>query len=233
MKKSLACLALIGIFIALLFSKLTSAYAVPFNGTGGFSLPTTIIDFESFAQGTAQPSNTDLSISAEFPGAPAGSQASGVVVRSQGFTQFPNIFEGQYYGFAAANYFIQFNGTVQEFGMGVFDPNFTGNVLVAYDILGNELERVTSDVDPEFPTGSPGGNFSTFVGFSRATADINRIELLVSGNDVLGIDTVTYSPLQAASSVPEPTTGIVFLSSLIGFQYVRRRNRAAIKSSRL
>jgi len=232
-KKSSVYTALISVLVVLWFSNLATGpvHAVPFNGTGGFSLSTTTLDFESFSVGTAQPSNADLSISAELPSAP-GVQPSSVFVRSQGFTQIAGIFEGQYYGFDGANYYIQFNGVVQEFGMGIFDPNFAGNVLIAYDAFGNELERVTSDTDPEFPTGIAGGSFSTFVGFSRATADINRIELLSVSNDVLGIDTLTYSSLESTPSVSEPGSAILFLGNLIGLQFIRRRNRPLIKSLR-
>jgi hypothetical protein len=114
--------------------------------------------------------------------------------------------------------------------MGIFDPNFTGNILIAYDAFGNELERVTSSTDPEYTTGSPGDIFSTFVGFSRTSADINRIELLSASADVLGIDNVSYTALEEAPNIPEPSTGLVFISSLIGFQYFRRKNRARVKS---
>lgn len=75
-------------------------------------------------------------------------------------------------------FIINFNGlTVSEFGMGVFDLNYTGNTLTAYDINNNIIENITSNVDPEFPVGIPGGTFSTFLGFSRITNDIAWAEL--------------------------------------------------------
>jgi hypothetical protein len=226
-------LALLGVFIALFLGNIAApAFAVPFNGLGNFSKAVTIIDFESFTLGTSQPSTTDVSFRADFPSLP-GVQNPNVMVRQAsdlGFTEFTGIFESQYYGFGEASFVLQFDGVVKEFGMGIFDPNFTGNILIAYDAFGNELERVTSSTDPEYTTGSPGDIFSTFVGFSRTSADINRIELLSASADVLGIDNVSYTALEEAPNIPEPSTGLVFISSLIGFQYFRRKNRARVKS---
>lgn len=228
-------LALFGVCTLLLTGgNVSPAFAVPFNGLGNFTEAVTVIDFESFSLGTSQPSTTDVTFRADFPAFP-GVQNPNVMVRQAadlGFTQYAGIFESQYYGFGEANFIIQFDGVVKEFGMGIFDPNFAGNVMIAYDAFGNELERVTTGTDPEFPTGAVGGVFSTFVGFTRASADINRIELHSAPADVLGIDNVTYTALEEAPNIPEPATGLVFMGSLIGFQYFRRKNRALARSLR-
>ena len=99
--------------------------------------------------------------------------------------------------------------------MGIFDPNFTGNILRALDSGGNVLEQLISNTDPEFPVGTPGATFSTFVGFVRGQTDIQRIELSHVTGDWLAIDNVTYS-----SVVPIPAAVWLFatgLLSLLGF----------------
>ncbi|NLE06141.1 MAG: PEP-CTERM sorting domain-containing protein [Crenarchaeota archaeon] len=138
-------------------------------------------------------------------------------IQPQGWTQHPGIFEGQYFGLGKGDrgFIIDFNGvTVSEFGMGIFDPNYTGNTLTAYDINNNVLETITSNVDPEFPVGPPGGSFSTFVGFTRATNDIARLELRHVTGDWLGIDNVTFN--RQTSSVPEPSTMWLLSIGMVG-----------------
>ncbi|MGB0574763.1 MAG: PEP-CTERM sorting domain-containing protein [Alphaproteobacteria bacterium] len=222
----------LGLLTAILIAGfgISSATAVPLNGIGSFSQPTTVIDFENFTVGDQTPTTADATIHAEFQGFPYPDfTPSDVYVRSQGFVQHAGIFEGQYYGFNAVDYVIEFNGLVQEFGVGIFDPNFAGNVLIAYDVFGNELERVTSGTDAEFQTGPIGGSFSTFVGFTRDTADIKTIRLSHASADVLGIDNVTYSALVPATvndDVPEPGTGLIFLGSLLGLGLLKRRGPA-------
>jgi hypothetical protein len=210
---------------------IASAEAVPFSGTSGFTQPTTIIDFDSFTVGNQTPTTADATIHAEFQGfAYPEFTPLDVHVRSQGFVQHAGIFEGQYYGFNAVDYVIEFNGLVQEFGIGIFDPNFAGNALIAYDVFGNELERVTTGTDAEFQTGPIGGSFSTFLGFTRDTADIKSIRLSRAEGDVLGIDSVTYSALapltEGDDSIPEPETSLIFLGSLLGLGLIRRKHRA-------
>ena len=219
----------LGLFAAIFAAcfSVSPSIAVPFAGTGGFTQSTTVIDFEGFALGTQTPTTADVTIHAEFDGFPYPEFVPGnVVVRPEGFTQHAGIFEGQYYGHDTVNFVIEFNGLVQEFGVGIFDPNFAGNALVAYDIFGNELERVTTGVDAEFQTGPIGATFSTFVGFTRDTADIKSVRLLRAEGDLLGIDNVTYSALIPATvndNVPEPGTGLVFLGSLLGLSLLRRK----------
>lgn len=219
-------LSLLAAFFAACFS-VSPSNAIPFAGTGGFTQPTTIIDFESFALGTQTPTTADVTIHAEFEGFPYSEFVPGnVVVRPEGFTQHAGIFEGQYYGHDTVNYVIEFNGLVQEFGAGIFDPNFIGNAVVAYDIFGNKLERVTSGVDAEFQNGPIGATFSTFVGFTRDTADIKSVRLLRAVGELLGIDNVTYSaliPATVSTDIPEPGTSLIFLGSLLGLTLLRRK----------
>jgi hypothetical protein len=229
---SIASPKILGLFAAFLIAGfgVASAKAIPFSGTGGFTQATTVIDFENFAIGTQSVATADATIHAEFQGFPYPEfTPSDVHVRSQGFAQHTGIFEGQFYGFNAVDYVIEFNGLVQEFGVGIFDPNFAGNVLIAYDVFGNELERVTSGEDAEFQTGQIGGSFSTFVGFTRGFADIKSIRLLRAEGDVLEIDTVTFSavtPATVGDDIPEPGTSVIFLGSLLGLSLIRRRLRA-------
>jgi len=221
--------ALIGIISAIFIAgyTFTPAKAVPFAGTGGFTQPTTTIDFESFSVGEQTPSTAEVTIHAEFQGFPYPEfTPADVYVRPQGFVQHSGIFEGQYYGYNAVDFVIEFNGLVKEFGVGIFDPNFVGNALIAYDAFGNELERVTSGTDAEFQTGPIGGSFSTFVGFTRENTDIKSIRLTNAPGDVLGIDNVTYSGFvttEPDSPIPEPGTALIFLGSLLSMRYLRQR----------
>lgn len=183
---------------------------------GALNPAATIIDFEAFTVGTPGPI-TD--------GFATMTSSGSAIIKAQEFTQIPGIFEGQYFGFGAFNYFIDFANPVSEFGFGIFDVNFVGNEVRVLDTGNAVLEMVTSGID--FPVGPSGGGFSTFVGFTRAANDISRIELLFVknplGDDFLGIDTVTY--FQDTSAVPEPTTVALLGIGLAGLAgtAVRRR----------
>jgi len=207
----------------LLFGALANvSHAAPIGAPGDLTPGNNVITFEEFALGTVGPLTFGgVTISASEPGAFFGQvrQSSGA------FTQHPGILENQFFGFNSPIYSIFFDGGfVKEFGLGVFDPNFANNNLIAYDYYGNELERVTSAPgDALFPTGPIGGDFSTYVGFKRNTADIYRVDLVSLPGDLLGLDTVTYSNIQ----VPEPAAGLVLLSGLIAMGFWRRqRNRS-------
>jgi len=201
------------LFTAVIWAACNPLCAAPINSPGDLSANATAIDFEAFTAGTLEP------ISNGF--ATIRSSAGNQTVHAQGFTQFPSVFGGQYFGFDVTSYSIEFSQPVSEFGMGVFDPNSGGNVLRALDSDDNVLEFVTSAPGDEFfPTGPVGGVFSTFVGFTRQTADIARVELInVGGGEILGIDTVTYA------AVPEPTSVSIFAVASVGFLWTRRRNR--------
>jgi hypothetical protein len=195
----------------------TEIQAASINSPGALNPGATVIDFESFGVGTPQPiTSGGLTITS----------SGGAVVLAQAFTQFPGIFEGRYFGQGNFNYFIDFAQPVAQFGMGIFDPNFNGNVLRALDASNQVLESVTSS-SAAFPTGPTGGSFSTFVGFVRPSNDIKRIELLGAPGDLLGIDTVTSFAIP--QPIPEPSSLILLLVGIIGISLYgwQCRKRAA------
>jgi hypothetical protein len=156
----------------------------------------TLIDFSSFPVGTLEPivsGNVTITTSSPTPfpiRAPLANQL-----------QHPGIFSGHYLGHGPANYLIDFNTPVSQLGLGVHDPNFAGNQLLAYDSAGNLLEGVSSIL-----TGPVGGSFSTFLGFVRPTADIAYVELRNAPGDWLGIDNVMYFAGGGTGAVPEPSS---------------------------
>lgn len=195
-----------------------TAHSAPIGSPGALSGGNTVITFDEFSIGTPGP--------VTYAGVTIDSTTANTVsVLPQAFTQHAGIFEGQYFGQGFLDYFIDFNGsTVAEFGMGVFDPNFSSNVLRALDINGNVLETiVSSPTDPNFTLGPTGGFHATFVGFVRSTADIARIELIAAPGDLLGIDTITFSELVAP--IPEPPQALLLLAGLAGLLQFGRKRR--------
>ena len=203
----------------LLFGALAStSHAAPIGAPGDLTPGKNVITFEEFALGTVGPVTFGgVTISASSPSPFEGRIYQSTFV----FQEHPGILEGQFFGYNSPSYSVFFNGGfVQEFGLGVFDPNFDNNFLIAYDYYGNELERITSAAgDPLFPTGPIGAIHSTFVGFKRNTADIYRVDLVSLPGDLLGLDTVTYSNIQ----VPEPAAGLVLLGGLFAMGVWRRQ----------
>lgn len=191
-------------------------FSAPISDPGQLEPTATIIDFESFAVGTTEPIVIDgVTITDDNTSVTSS-------IRAQAWTQYPGIFEGQYFGLGTGDrgYIIEFNAPIAQFGMGIFDPNLTGNVLRALDSGGNVLEQLISNIDPEFPVGPTGGVFSTFVGFVRQQNDIKRIELIHVAGDWLAIDTVSYSRV-----VPIPAAFWLFVTgllSLFGFEKLNR-----------
>jgi len=185
-----------------------AANSAPISNPGDLTAGATIITFDEFAVGTQEP----LSLGIVTITSSAGNQQ----VRAQGFTQHPGIFEGQYFGFKATNFIIDFSQPIQEFGMGIFDPNFSSTKLQAFDSANNLLEQLTPTLGP------PGGSQSDFAGFIRNSADISRIVLSQSG-DLLGIDNVSYNV--SASAVPVPAAVWLFGSGLIGLFGIARKKQ--------
>ncbi len=158
-----------------------------------------IIDFESL------PDRTQVPITDGFATITAQSGngvAVNVLTRSD-FLEHPGIYEGQFLGFGPNDYFIEFDRPVAQFGFGIIDPNWEGNIVRAYDSNNNIIETIVS-VTSEFPVGATGGDFSTYVGFVRLSNDIKRIELIHAPapnanqlDDHIGIDNVTYYELSA------------------------------------
>ena len=150
----------------------------------------TVIDFENFSAGS-QMSNPLVIGNATFTSltgtlsilniAASGWPANGTAVASK--TLFPG-------GEPDSAISITFSKPVSEFLLGWGDPNFPGNVLLAYDTNGNLLEQAAVELGP------PGGIHAAWIGFKRSTADIARVvvqpdQSQPSGDDYV-IDNVRY-----------------------------------------
>jgi hypothetical protein len=82
---------------------------------------------------------------------------------------------------------IRFANPVAEVLLGVFDPNFPGNFLRAFDSTDSLLEQVElTDL------GEQGGGHATWIGFKRSFAEISRIDVVPAPGDELGIDNIHY-----------------------------------------
>lgn len=86
---------------------------------------------------------------------------------------------------------IEFTNPVSQILLGWGDPNFSGNLLKAYDLSGNLLEQAS------VPIGPPGGGHAAWIGFKRPRPDIARVlvqpdQSLPSGDDYV-IDNMRYS----------------------------------------
>jgi hypothetical protein len=171
----------------------------------------------------------------DFNGIPSGNFAGPLVLAGVTFTGALNGINSSSYG-AAASYpaytsgmalglpraqgvnpvfTITFGTEVSQVGFGIFDTNFLGDVINAYDGAGNLLESTTPDA--LFP---PGGSGADYVGFVRGSADIKRIEIIagVSGGtlDALWIDNLRFS-------VPLPGTLSLALAGLLAAAGLSRR----------
>jgi hypothetical protein len=67
------------------------------------------------------------------------------------------------------NFNFDFANSVSQFGVGVFDPNFNGTNIAAYDSQGALLEPAV-----QIPTGPTGGSHSAFFGFAGPTVARRR-----------------------------------------------------------
>jgi hypothetical protein len=215
---------------AVVLSGVGQAKAGVITDPGALNPDATLIDFESLDVGTSLPlydGFVHITSSLNFR-----NQSARVIASASYYVQIPGVVEGHLVGHLPVDYFIEFDQPVSQFGMGIFDPNFAGNVLRAVDSAGNTLEEVTSGTTA-FPVGPTGGSFATYVGFVRPTNDISRIELIHvyssenSIGDFLSIDNVTY--YTTPSDVPEPASmTLALLGSLcVGGCRLRRRFSAA------
>ncbi len=197
---------LLGFAIYCSLTGISAAHAAPVTSptalAGG-----TIVDFESYALGTTGPIVTSgMAISATPANTPVASSLAYA-------TQYPGIVTGNVFGLSDNIVFqILFDKPVATFGMGVFDPNFAGNVLTAYDVNGNVLETTTSNTI-NFPVGAPGGQWSTYVGFTYNAHVIKKITLAGINSDLLSIDNVAYQ------RVPGP---LPILGAAAAFGYSRK-----------
>lgn len=115
------------------------------------------------------------------------------------------------------NFTITFAAPVAQVGFGLWDPNFPGNLILAYDSAGNLLETTAPDA-----LFAPGQGGADYLGFVRGSADIKRIEIVASVQnsilDALWIDNLSYS----ANPVPEPGSLLLMGSGLLGVASLRR-----------
>jgi hypothetical protein len=178
----------------------SSVYGVTITDPSQLSLNPTIIDFEDVNTGgnlvTVLPNPVtfgDVTFTSltgtlsVFDISLAGWSADGTEVASK--TLFPG-------GEPDSAISITFAPPVAEFLLGWGDPNFSGNVLRAYDANGNLLEEAAVALGP------PGGGHAAWIGFRRSTADIVRIivqpdQSLPSGDDYV-IDNIHYN-----SAIPD------------------------------
>jgi len=161
----------------------------PITSIGDMPPDHVLIDFESFAEGTPEPiTDQDVTISTTW---------GNLTVNTVGFTQHPGIYQGKSFGWKSyATFNIVFDTPVQEFGMGIFDPNYdcgTGgptqycNVIRIYDENNNLLETFTGIIN-----GGTGGSHSSFVGFVREQDDIARVEYQAGTGDWQAIDMIRF-----------------------------------------
>jgi hypothetical protein len=126
---------------------------------------------------------------------------------------------------------IDFARPIAQFLMGWGDPNFAGNVIMAFNRHGTLLETANVEL------GLPGGGHAAWIGISRDHADIARIlvqpnQSSPSGDDYV-IDNVYY-----VRSVPEPSTFLLLgvgLAALKGVRHARTGPgyRTRIRAARL
>jgi hypothetical protein len=125
---------------------------------------------------------------------------------------------------------IDFANPVGQFLLGWGDPNFSGNVLLAFDSRGRLLETARVEL------GDPGGGHAAWIGYHRNVNDIARIlvqpdQSLPSGDDYV-IDNIYYA------SVPEPSTLFLVMAGCVALKGVgygarghRRTHAGAGRSS--
>jgi len=193
---------------------LCPVHASILTGPNNISSFATLIDFESNTVETAGP------ISDGF--ATISSDSSDAQIKKMGYTQHTGIYEGNSFGFGKYNYSISFLDPVSQVGLGIFDVNYAGNYVKAYDLNGNLLETAQSIID--FSVGSPGGSHSAYVGFIRSNNDISNVIIESGEGDWLGIDNISYFQTPDASPVPIPTAALLFSSGLIGLMRFRKKS---------
>ena len=200
------------------------AGAVPITSPGELVGPLRVIDFNSLSPG---PVSSPITLS----GVTFSGSLSAIDTDPFGATtsaSFPTFVSSIALGLpdavsALPNYTIAFASPVAQVGFGLFDPNFVGNTINAFDSGGTLLE--TTSPDALFP---PGGTGADYLGFVRSSGDIARIEIVAATDttgtvvDALWIDNLSFSTTPA----PEPGTTLLVGSGLLGlFGWRRRRGK--------
>ncbi|MEM8790710.1 MAG: Ig-like domain-containing protein [Pseudomonadota bacterium] len=172
------------------------------------------LGFDEFAPGTLEP------VSDGFVTVTSG--GGNQQVQNQAFAQFPGVFEGNFFGFAAGQFFIDFEAPVDFVSFGLFDPNTAGGTVSALDVNGNTIQ--TLEFGTDIPLGPPGGSFSTPVAFSGDGVGISRIEVSTIGGDLTAIDSIFYQSFGATGSGPvvvfdDPDLGDVHSAEILDFGF--------------
>ncbi len=186
-----------------------SASATPITDPSQLTGPLTTIDFNSL---TAYP-GVAAPYSIYYPGVTLSNITN--VIDVDGFgaaATYPTYISDKAIGLpdlltSSPNFTITFDQAVSAVGFGIFDPNFAGNIIRAFDADGNLIESTSPD-----NLGLPGGATADYVGFVTATPLIKSIEInagLQAGYmDALWIDNLSFT------SVPTPPAVLLLLAGL-------------------
>jgi hypothetical protein len=193
--------------------------ATPITSPDDLVGPQTVIDFNSLSPGS-------ITSPIVLSGVTFSGNLSAIDTDLFGAsTSFPTFVSSMALGLADGdpsppNYTIAFASPVAQVGFGLFDPNFFGNAINAYNSGGDLLE--TTSPDALFP---PGGSGADYLGFVRGSADIARIEIVAafggaSGTvlDALWVDNLSFS----STPVPAPSTLLLISVGLLGLHCQRR-----------